>query len=144
MDDTDRGILRELSANARASLEAVGRAVHLTPSSVKRRIERLEADEVIRGYTVVVDRQALDARLEVLMEVYVVTGVRRTALVDVLASQPEIVRVWSVAGDADALALVRVRDTDHLERMVLRLQETGKIARTRSQVLFGELLNRGG
>lgn len=144
MDETDRGILRELSANARASLEAVGRAVHLTPSSVKRRIERLEADEVIRGYTVVVDRQALDARLEVLMEVYVAGGVRRTALVDVLASQPEIVRVWSVAGDADALALVRVRDTDHLERMVLRLQETGKIARTRSQVLFGELLNRGG
>lgn len=143
MDDTDRDILRELSTNARASLDAIGRVVHLTPSSVKRRIERLEADGVINGYTVVVNREALGARLEVLMEVYVVTGVRRVALVDVLAAQPEIVRVWSVAGDADALALVRVRDTDHLEHMVLRLQETGKVARTRSQVLFSELLSRG-
>lgn len=142
MDETDRTILRELSANARASLEAVGRAVHLAPSSVKRRIERLEAGGVIRGYTVVVNRRALEAGLDVLMEVYVDTGVRRPALVKTLAAQPEIVRAWSVAGEADAMALVRVRDTDDLERVVLRLQETGTIARTRSQVLFSDLVSR--
>ncbi|MGH3358584.1 MAG: Lrp/AsnC family transcriptional regulator [Nocardioidaceae bacterium] len=142
MDETDRMILRELSANARASLEAVGRAVHLAPSSVKRRIERLESDGVIRGYTVVVNRRALEAGLDILMEVYVDTGVRRPALVQTLAAQPEIVRAWSVAGEADAMALVRVRDTDDLERMVLRLQETGTIARTKSQVLFSDLVSR--
>lgn len=76
------------------------------------------------------------------MEVYAVTGVRRPALVETLAAQPEIVHAWSVAGEADATAPVRVRDTDDFERMVLRLQETGTIARTRSQVLFSELVSR--
>lgn len=142
MDQSDRIILRELSTNARASLETIGRVVHLTPSSVKRRIERLEAADVIRGYTVVVNRQALEAGLDVLMEAYAATGVRRPELVEALAAQPEIVRAWSVAGEADAMALVRVRDTDDLERMVLRLQETGTIDRTKSQVLFSELVNR--
>ncbi|MEU5845291.1 Lrp/AsnC ligand binding domain-containing protein [Saccharopolyspora shandongensis] len=42
-----------------------------------------------------------------------------------------MVRAWTIAGGADALALIHARDTDHLEGIILRLQRIPVIAHTR-------------
>ncbi|MFB9631860.1 Lrp/AsnC family transcriptional regulator [Nonomuraea helvata] len=143
MDAADRTILRQLTSNGRTSLEVLARATNLAPSSVKRRMDRLERSGVIRGYTVLLAPDAFGNRLEVLMEITAVEGTQRGPLTDALAAQPEIVRAWTVTGDADALALVRVSDVSHLEQVIVRLQQTGSVARTRTQLLLTELINRG-
>jgi DNA-binding Lrp family transcriptional regulator len=142
VDEVDRRILQKLSVNARASLDALARAVNLAPSSVKRRIDRLEHTAVIRGYTVILDRTALGHSVQALIEVFATNGTLRPPLLHLLAAHPEVERAWAVTGDADALALVRVRSVEHLDQLLLRLQHTGTVARTRTQVLLDELLNR--
>ena len=49
MDDIDRRIVALLRNNARRSFRDIGSHVGLTAPAVKRRVDRLEADGVIRG-----------------------------------------------------------------------------------------------
>ncbi|MER5388708.1 Lrp/AsnC family transcriptional regulator [Saccharopolyspora sp. NPDC002686] len=143
VDDVDRRILHELGRNARTSLERLAEVSGLAPSSVKRRMARLEASGVIRGYTVQLDQRRLGLGLQALIGVFAAAGVTREALTALLTEQEEIVRAWTTAGSADALALIHARDSDHLEQIILRLQRTKAVVHTRTQILLTELVSRG-
>ncbi|MEV5541881.1 Lrp/AsnC ligand binding domain-containing protein [Saccharopolyspora shandongensis] len=82
--------------------------------------------------------------LEVLLGVFAAPGNTREEFTDSLTAQEEIVRAWTIAGSADALALIHARDTDHLEGIILRLQRIPVIARTPTQILLSELVDRSG
>ncbi|MEV0700405.1 Lrp/AsnC family transcriptional regulator [Saccharopolyspora sp. NPDC050389] len=144
MDDIDRRILHELTRNARASLERLAEISGLAASSVKRRMARLEESGVIRGYAVQLDRRRLGLGLQALIGVFAAAGTTREALTALLEDQEEIVRAWTTAGSADALALIHARDSDHLEQIILRLQRTPGVVHTRTQILLSELVSRGG
>lgn len=55
LDATDRDIIRQLSADGRASLTDIGDFCGISRISVRKRIERMEAAGVIEGFTVVVN-----------------------------------------------------------------------------------------
>src|SRR4051794_41915334 len=55
MDDIDRQIVALLRQNARRSFQSIGMRVSLSAPAVKRRVDRLEGDGVIRGYTAQID-----------------------------------------------------------------------------------------
>lgn len=52
-DDIDTRLLEALRANARMSHAALGELVRLSRNAVRQRIEHLERDGHIRGYTIV-------------------------------------------------------------------------------------------
>ena len=62
----------------------------------------------------------------------------------ILREHPEVVRAWSVTGDADAIARVRTDDNAALERLIMDLQRGGLVIRTRSQVVMSRLVGRVG
>src|SRR5262245_48477600 len=55
MDNLDYGILDMLRQNSRAGYGDIGERVGLSASAVKRRVDRLVADGVIRAFTIQVD-----------------------------------------------------------------------------------------
>jgi Lrp/AsnC family leucine-responsive transcriptional regulator len=55
LTDVDRRILALLQADGRRSFADIGREVGLSTPAVKRRVDRLEASGVIRGYAAVID-----------------------------------------------------------------------------------------
>jgi len=55
MDDIDRQIVALLRQDARRSFQSIGLRVSLSAPAVKRRVDRLEAAGVVRGYTASVD-----------------------------------------------------------------------------------------
>src|SRR4051812_49838272 len=59
LDDTDERILAELAEDARATFAEIGERVNLSAPAVKRRVDRMLDNGVIRGFTTVVDRNAL-------------------------------------------------------------------------------------
>jgi DNA-binding Lrp family transcriptional regulator len=69
VDDTDRAIIEELRQNARISNVELAERVNLTPGPCLRRVQRLEADGVIRGYHAAVDPAALGRGFEVILDV---------------------------------------------------------------------------
>ncbi len=68
MDDVDRTIVALLRDNARRSFKDIGGHVHLSAPAVKRRVDRLEADGVIRGYTAVIDPPAFGWHAEAFVD----------------------------------------------------------------------------
>ena len=55
MDSLDYGINDRLRLNARAGYGDIGEVIGLSASAVKRRVDRLVADGVIRNFTIQVD-----------------------------------------------------------------------------------------
>src|ERR1700761_1114532 len=70
MDPTDRRIVALLRENARRSYQDIGRYVHLSAPAVKRRVDRLEREGVVLGYTATVDPEAFGWRAEAFVALY--------------------------------------------------------------------------
>lgn len=135
LDDIDRELLRMLRADGRATVSELAARVGLTASPVSRRIERLEASGVIRGYTALIDERSL-GMLEAFTEIRLVGGVETGELGDILRDVPEVDEFFAIAGDPDALLRIRVDDVDHLQRVVNALRRTGKLVGTKTLIVM--------
>jgi len=139
----DQQILSLLLENARMSLVAIGRRVSLSPPAVKRRIEKLERDGTIKGYTAVVDQAAMGWGTEAFLEIFCEGDTSLDALRRSLADHPEVVGAYTVAGDPEALVHVRTADMPHLEQVIERIHSQPNVTRTRTQVILTNLVERG-
>lgn len=144
MDPVDRQIVALLVEDARRSYGDIGRRVSLSAPAVKRRVDRLRAGGAIERFTAVLDHSALGAGTEALIELFFAPGTLLDEVTTRLSAHPEVVEAWSVTGDADAIARVRVTDARDLERLIMALQRDGSVVRTRSQIVLSRLLARGG
>ena len=142
MDATDRRILALLVDDGRRSYDDLGRHVSLSASAAKRRVDRLRASGALRGFTAVIDHEALGAATDALVELFYAPGTLLDQVAESLRRRPEVVEAWSVTGDADAIARVRTADNAALERLIMDLQRDGHVVRTRSQIIMSPLVSR--
>jgi len=140
LDDVDRKILALLVEDGRRTYDDVGQRVSLSAPAVKRRVDRLRRDGVLRNFTAVIDHSALGSRTEALVELFFAPGTLLDHVADVLSAHPEVVEAWSVTGEADAIARVRTLDNADLERLIMELQRDGLVVRTSSQVILSQLV----
>jgi len=88
--------------------------VGLSPPATKRRIDRLEAIGLIRGYTVTLDHRLAGERIDAFIELRLAPGTQVAEVDAAVTDLPEVVESFTLAGDPDALAHVRARDLEHL------------------------------
>jgi DNA-binding Lrp family transcriptional regulator len=69
MDAIDRAIIAELERDGRLTNVELAQRVGLTTGPCLRRVQRLEADGVIRGYRAVIDAAAVGRSVEVLIDI---------------------------------------------------------------------------
>jgi DNA-binding Lrp family transcriptional regulator len=142
MDAIDQQIVAQLRSNARASFQAIGQRVSLSAPAVKRRVDRLEAEGVIRSYAAVVDPGAIGWRTHALVSLFCEGRMDASAVRDAVAGHPEVSAAYTVAGEASAILHVRARDTAHLEEALERIRDTPGIIRTQTQVVLSTLFER--
>ncbi len=135
MDAIDRAIIDLLRADARTSVSDIARAVGLTTAPVSRRIERLEAQGVIKGYVAIVDDDATGA-LDAFTEIRLAAGVATTEVEQIVRQVPEVRQYFTIAGDPDALVRFRVQNVDHLQRVVNAIRKTGMVAGTKTLIVM--------
>jgi DNA-binding Lrp family transcriptional regulator len=144
LDQIDSRIVALLREDARRSYDDIGRRVSLSAPAVKRRVDRLRASGAIRGFSAIVDHAALGSSTEALVELFYAPGTLLDSVAASLRRHPEVVEAWSVTGEADAIARVRTRDNEDLERLIMDLQRDGHVIRTRSQVVMSSLVDSPG
>jgi Lrp/AsnC family leucine-responsive transcriptional regulator len=137
LDDVDQRILAMLSKNARSTYGEMGKTVGLSAPAVKRRVDRLHDLGVILGYTTIVDHAKLGYPLEAFTELRFSGGARVDAISTIGDGIPEVQTVFTVAGDPDAIALIRVRDVTDLKRVVDLLRSTGHVTGTKTLMVLG-------
>lgn len=139
MDDIDRRIIACLVADARSSFAEVGSVVSLSAPAVKRRVDRLRAAGVIRGFTVAVDPAAVGWGTEAFVELFCVGRTSPAQIAEAARRHPEVVAAYTVSGEADALVHLRAADIGHLERVLERVRAEPFVSSTRSTIVLSHL-----
>ena len=114
MDDLDRGILAQLSADARMSLAVLARRLKVARSTVQARLERLEANGTIAGYTLKMGQAGQKRRIQATVLLTIEPRAQANILMR-LKNIPEVERVNTTSGRFDLLLLISAPDTCVLE-----------------------------
>ncbi|MFN3642033.1 MAG: Lrp/AsnC family transcriptional regulator [Gemmobacter sp.] len=122
LDDTDRAILRALSADGTQGAGAVARRLDLTQPAVWRRMDRLRRAGILGGLRVDVDRAALGFGVTVFLGIKLAAK-GRVGLEDferAATAIPEVQVVQHVLGLFDYRLRVVARDIADFERILRR------------------------
>jgi DNA-binding Lrp family transcriptional regulator len=109
---------------------------------VKRRVDRLVADKVIRGFTIQVDPAVDGLATEAYVELFCRGTVAPEELRRILSNVPEVVDAGTVTGSADAIVHMRSRDIASLESALERVRIAPNVDHTRSAIVLSKLIHR--
>src|SRR5690606_24664476 len=112
LDAVDRAIIEHLQQDGRLSNVALAERVHLTPGPCLRRVQRLEAEGVILGYSAEVSPEALGRSFEVILEVELTMFDAGTIshFEETMAGFDEVVELYRLFGSPDYFVRVAVAD----------------------------------
>ena len=111
LDAVGRRLLDLLGADGRRPVASLARELNLSRTAVQDRIGRLERDGWIEGYTAITRRPAADGDGSQHALLFLTISTRPCApVLRAVRALAEFERVWSLAGEIDAIAEVRVAD----------------------------------
>ncbi len=142
LDRVDERIIAVLGADARTSFAEIGGEVGLSPSAVKRRVDRLVESGAVRGFTVIVEPHAIGWTTEAFIELYCRARTSPGEIRIGLSRYAEITSACTVTGEADAMVQVRARDTHHLEEVIERIGAEPFVVRTKSTLVLSRLVDQ--
>ena len=142
MDEIDHRIVALMRENARRSFQDIGSRVALSAPAVKRRVDRLERDRVIRGYSANIDPSAIGWNTHAFVELFCEGRMSGDEIRSAVAEYPEVEAAYTIAGGPSAILHVRAADTHHLEETLERIRETSGVIRTQTQVVLSTLFER--
>jgi DNA-binding Lrp family transcriptional regulator len=142
MDEIDHRIVALLRENARRSFQDIGERISLSAPAVKRRVDRLERDGVIRGYSANVDPSAIGWNTHAFVELFCEGAMSGEQVREAVGDHPEVEAAYTIAGAPSAILHLRASDTQHLEQALERVRDTPGVIRTQTQVVLSTLFER--
>lgn len=138
---TDELLLSLLRENARASTAQIARRLNLSRTTVQSRIERLERDGIISGYTVRVrdDLERGHIRAHIMITVH---PKQMTSVVAALRAMPELRLLHSVSGAYDLIAVGVVPSVDAMDLLTDRIGAIEGVERTTSSIVLSTKFER--
>ena len=142
LDDIDQRILAELSADARIPLVTLAGRVHLSRNAVKQRMERMERDGVIDGYTL---RRGTETgrRVTAIVMVYRADRMRGGDIVTELSRIPEVSRCDILSGEFDLLVTIVADSMDRVGAIWEQISALPGVANTVTSVSLARVIDRG-
>jgi len=137
MDAIDQNIVAELRRNGRISNVELADRVGLTPGPCLRRVQRLQAEGVIVGYSALVDPAAIGREFEVLVNIDLTLKDRRSieAFEENIVEFDEVIEVRRMFGLPDYFVRVATADLESYETFVLtKLTELPGLAKIDSHL----------
>jgi len=141
LDATDQMLLNLLRENARTSTAELARSLGLSRTTVQSRIERLERNRVVTGYTVKVPDE-VEAGL-VRTYVLVTLAPKQAKVIEAaLRRIPEVRTLHSVSGPFDLLAILAAASIRELDAVIDRIGLLEGVERTTSAIVLSTRIER--
>lgn len=142
VDSKDRQIVQALQAEGRLTNQDLSDRVNLSPSPCLRRVRLLEEQNVIKGYTALVDQKTWGLPVTVFIRIKlerhgdaVVSKFEKA-----IQNMPQVMDCWLMTGRSDYLLRVIASDLDNYERFVRReLQRVPGIASIDTSFAYGSV-----
>ncbi|MBR5001785.1 MAG: Lrp/AsnC family transcriptional regulator, partial [Firmicutes bacterium] len=139
MDIIDVKILEVLQANSRVSISELSKKVNLSLSAVSERLKKLESSNVIEKYTVILNSQALDKELSVIMNISLENPHMTSDFLNFVRTEDEILECHFVTGEYDYVLKITTRNTATLELLMNRIKGISGIKRTQTNVVLSSV-----
>ncbi|MFA5945004.1 MAG: Lrp/AsnC family transcriptional regulator [Candidatus Thermoplasmatota archaeon] len=141
MDETNVKILQLLQKNARMTMTDLAQAVGRSESTVRERVESLELKGLLKGYQAQVDWD--QAGLPALAVIQARCDMSRIQEVSQqLAAIPNVTRALLLTGPKPILAMLRVRDIQHLQSLLKERFAAGELSDIETQITLESLVDR--
>lgn len=139
LDIIDVKILEVLQANSRVSISELSKKVNLSLSAVSERLKKLESSNVIEKYTVILNSQALDKELSVIMNISLENPHLTSDFLEFVRAEDEILECHYVTGEYDYVLKITTRNTATLENLMNRIKGISGIKRTQTNVILSSV-----
>jgi Lrp/AsnC family leucine-responsive transcriptional regulator len=134
VDSIDRRLVDLLLDNARMPYAELARQVGLSAPAVHERVGKLEAAGVIRGYRADVAPEALGLGVTAVIGIVQDSSGDTDGILAALEPHREIEACYFMAGEESFLLVVRVATIAELERLIVALNRTPGVSRTRTAI----------
>jgi Lrp/AsnC family transcriptional regulator, leucine-responsive regulatory protein len=131
----DRQIVQLLARDGRMSYTDLAKATGLSTSAAHQRVRRLEERGVIRGYTAVVDADAVGLPLTAFISVTPLDPSAPDDVAERLSDIEQIEACHSVAGEESYILKARVGAPGDLEDLLARVRAVANV-RTRTTIVL--------
>lgn len=138
---SDQQLLSVLREDARAPVADIARRLGLSRTTVQSRIERLEGQGVIAGYTVRVNDAVEQGHLRAHIMITVLPK-QMGAVVEALRGMPAIRSLHSVSGPFDLVALGVVPTVSEMDELTDRIGALEGVERTTSSIVLSAKFER--
>lgn len=136
---TDRQILEQLSKDGRIPLTEVAHRLGIPTSTCHSRVRALEANGVIRGYSIELDPAAAGLNVHAMIQLPVLTRYRKQIpdIAQALRRIPGVQRVFLIGGDRDLILHVACRSVPELRNLIAEhIGSHPALARSETQLVF--------
>ena len=132
MDQIDREIINMLQKNARIPLKAIAQEVHLSIPAVSARVERLERENVICGYTMIADPVKMGYHITAFINL-TLDPKQKDEFYPYVKDCPNVLECNCVTGTYSIMLKVAFPSTMELDTFIGHLQRFGN---TQTQIVF--------
>lgn len=131
----DEQLINALLEDGRASLRSLAEDLDVSVTTVSNHLNDLEDDGVIRGYTPLVDYEALGYDVTAILHLKV-EGDALPEVTDRLLDHRQMVAVYEVTGDYDIIAVGKFRDTAGMNEQIKALLVDPDIKESNTSVVL--------
>ena len=144
LDDIDLKILDLLLSDGRMSHTAIGKETDLSGPSVYARVQRLEREGIIRGYTALLAPEKVGRGLAAFVRIRTQTpGYNDEAFESFIRHEEQIVECHDIDGEDCYILKVRTASTQSLQKLLTTIRSFPGITRTVTTIALETLKEEG-
>ena len=134
-ENLDAKLINALLTDGRASLRSLAEDLDVSVTTVSNHLSDLEEEGVIRGYSPIVDYDALGYDVTAVIQLKV-EGNALPDITDKLREHRQMTSVYEVTGDYDIIAIGKFKDTDGMNRQIKQLLTDPDIKESNTSVVL--------
>ena len=139
LDDKDLNLIALLRSNARMPVVNLAKHLGVSRATVQNRINKLEHDGVILGYTVKLNPDAESHPIRLFMNISV-EAKNESAVIKRLRGYPEVIAIHHSTGHWDVIADIRAQTLPSLNSIMGEIRLIEGILRTETNLLLDSQL----
>jgi len=135
IDDIDRKMIKIFHEDGRKSYRSIAKQLDISIGTVHNRIEKLLKSGIIKKFVPVIDHEKLGYSLTTIIGVKVKGGVLKN-WEDRTAYHKNVLCMYDVTGEFDAILITRFKDTKELDGFIKSLLKQPDVQRTYTQTVL--------
>jgi DNA-binding Lrp family transcriptional regulator len=135
VDDLDLKIIRLLIKNSKLSIREIAKSLGKAPSLIHSRIKRLERNNLIKAYTILLDYRRLG------YDVYALTllqvdGAHIVEVEEALSREPNVKAVYDITGEYDIAVISVFKSVSELDSFIKKTLKNPYIKRSVTSIIL--------